>query len=615
VHGYFYARGKEYAMYFQDNFKVNSRLTVNMGLRWEYWPAFTEKNNMLTSFDPKTKSIVLGSDLQTMYKLGTTIPAIVDRYTSLGAKFITYDQAGLPRTMMTSTKKDFGPRLGFAYKAGDGRKQFVIRSGFRVAYFHIPTRPWVARMRSNAPLTARFRTSVTDATLTPDGIANYGMRSVPTIIAGLNSSNAVTLNTASGLNRGSAVVSYFAQNQPDARVADWNFTVEKEVMSNTVVRAGWVGNRSSNLEQFYQYNSAPSDYIWFTTTRQPLPTGEFAAVARNNFDKNVYGGIEEYRMTGYGNFSGAQFEIERRYSKGFAYQLFYVVGNNMAAGGQSFSGTSIVPESNLFLPGAVPTDYDARNKLLNYQRDTSVPKHRVNWNWIVDLPFGKGKHWGGNARGLVNALIGGWQIAGIGTLRSTYIALPTNNWPTGNPVEQYGYKYPIQDCTAGTCYPGYLWTNGYIPANRINSVDANGKPNGIMGVPANYKPAVAPLIPWGSTALPPNAPANTDVASFWDTNNVWIPLSNGTVQRTTYNDNLHPYRLQYIPSTLQWNQDASIFKAIPIKEGWMVRFNIDFFNVFNHPGNPSAVAATGILSTRSSGMNPRVIQLTGRMTW
>ena len=78
----------------------------------------------------------------------------------------------------------------------------------------------------------------------------------------------------------------------------------------------------------------------------------------------------------------------------------------------------------------------------------------------------------------------------------------------------------------GQPFPGNM-----IPANRINTVDASGKPNGIMGVPANYKPAVAPLIPWGQTALPPNAPAVTNVSGFWDTNNVWIPLNNGTVQR------------------------------------------------------------------------------------
>jgi hypothetical protein len=614
VRGYFYARAREYALYFQDNFKVSPRLTLNLGLRWEYWPAFSEKNNILTSFDPETRSIVLGQDLQTMYRLGATVPSIVNRLTSLGAKFETWDQAGRERSLMTSPKRDFGPRLGFAYKLHGGTRPMVLRGGYRIAYFHIPARPWVARMRQNAPLTARFRVSQTDASLTPDGISNYGMRSVPSVVAGLNSQNVVSLDTTSGLNRGSATVSYFAQNQPDARVQDWNLTLEKEVMENTVMRVGMVGNHSSNLEQFYRYNEATPDYIWFASTGQALPTGEFSAVARRPYDKTVYGTVEEYRMSGWGNYNAVQLEIERRSSKGYGFQVFYVVGNTLAAGGQGFGGTSIIPELNQFMPGAVPTNLDERNRFINYQRDTSVPKHRLRWNWIVDLPIGKGKPLLGGVGKKLDRLVGGWQVAGLGSLASTYFALPTGVYPTGNKVEVYGYKYPIQDCTAGTCYPGYLWFNGYIPPNRINSTDpATGRPNGIMGVPSDYKAAAAPLIVAGQTALPANAPANTNVVSLWNTNTVWIPLKDGTVQRATFNDNLHPWRQQYLPSVRQWGLDASIFKRVPINERVFLRFNVDMFNVLNHPGNPSAVASTGVLSTRSSGNTPRVVQLTLRV--
>jgi hypothetical protein len=615
VRGYFYARAKETALYFQDNYKVTPRLTLNLGLRWEYWPPFGEKNNMLTGFDPKTQSIVLGQDLNTLYRLGATVPAIVDRLTSLGARFITWDQAGLDQSLMTSYKKNFGPRLGFAYRLGSGSGAAVLRGGYRMSYFHVPARPWVARMRSNAPLNARFRVSLTDASLTPDGISNYGFRSIPTTIAGQNSRNAVSLNTTSGLNRGSANISYFAQNQPDARVQDWNLTLEKEFMADTVVRVGLVGNHSTNLEQFYMYNNPTPDYVWFATTRSQLPAGEFAAVARRPFNNTVYGGIEEYRMTGWGNYNGVQLEMERRYSKGVGFQLFYVVGNNLAAGGQSWSGTSVIPELNQFLPGLVPTDLNERNKFLNYQRDTTVPKHRVRWNWIVDLPFGKGKKFAGNAGNVLDKFVGGWQIAGLGSLNSTYFALPTGIYPNSNPIEIYGYKYPIEDCTTGTCYPGYLWWNGYIPANRINSVDAQGRPNGIMGVPANYKPAGAPLVVAGQTALPANAPANTVLSQFWDTNTVWIPLNDGTVQRTTYNDGLHPWRQQFIPSTRQWGLDASLFKTVAITETVFLRFNADFFNVLNHPGNPSGVGSNGVLSTRASGISPRVLQLTARLSF
>jgi hypothetical protein len=95
----------------------------------------------------------------------------------------------------------------------------------------------------------------------------------------------------------------------------------------------------------------------------------------------------------------------------------------------------------------------------------------VRWNWVADLPFGRGKWLGRNAGGLLDRLIGGWQIAGMGWLRSNYFALPTGIYPTGEKIEIYGYKYPIEDCTSGVCWPGYLWWNGYIPANRINSYD------------------------------------------------------------------------------------------------------------------------------------------------
>ena len=88
-----------------------------------------------------------------------------------------------------------------------------------------------------------------------------------------------------------------------------------------------------------------------------------------------------------------------------------------------------------------------------------------------------------------------------------------------------------------------------------------------MGVPSNYKPATAFLIPQGSTALPANAPANTAISSFWDTNNVWIPLNNGTVQRQAFDNGLHPWRNQLMPGPLQWFQDASLSSSFRSKSG------------------------------------------------
>jgi hypothetical protein len=267
---------------------------------------------------------------------------------------------------------------------------------------------------------------------------------------------------------------------------------------------------------------------------------------------------------------------------------------------------------------------DARNKLLNYQRDTGTPHHRVRWNFLVDLPFGKGKPILGNAGSWLNRLVGGWQVAGMGSLASSWSSFPTGQFPTGNKFEFYGYKYPIQDCTGtsasaktATCYPAYLWYNGYIPAYRINSVNANGVPNGYMGIPSSYKPAFQPLWPYPADYLSRSA-ATDPMYQFYGTNTLWFENIQGApagqAQRTSW-VGLDPLRQQYFPSTRQWGFDASAFKTIPVTESVTIRLNADFFNVFNHPGNPSGVSSTGILSVRNSGYGARQLQLTLRLTW
>ncbi|PYT31614.1 MAG: hypothetical protein DMG57_04555 [Acidobacteria bacterium] len=288
--------------------------------------------------------------------------------------------------------------------------------------------------------------------------------------------------------------------------------------------------------------------------------------------------------------------------------------NVLMAGGNGYSGTSQIPEVNQFLPGQVPTDIDALNRLLNYQRDIGIPKHRVRWNWLFDVPVGKGKPILGNAGNVLNRIVGGWQVAGLGSLASTYLTLPNNMFPTGNKLEVYGYKYPIQDCTSGACYPGYLWYNGYIPAYRINSTDPKtGKPNGYMGIPADYKPAYAPLLPYPADYL--SRSSGTDpLYKFFGGNTVFVTLKDGTLQRTTWSG-LNPLRNQYIPSIRQWGLDASAFKSIPITERVNARLNVDFFNVLNHPGNPNTLGSTGMLATRNSGQGARTLQLTLRLTW
>jgi hypothetical protein len=602
----------EHAFYFQDDWKVTNRLTFNLGLRWEIYTPIREANNVLTGFDPTTKSIVNGADFETMYRTKSSTPAIVKIFAQdLGIKFVRPSEVGLPDGLIHLNKWDFNPRAGFAYTIREGNRPLVVRGGYGIYAYPMPLRDFNARMRLNPPTTARFTYSLGNSAQTPDRLPSWGLRSVPDMIAGVNSRDVLDVNSPAGVSRGSFSVVYFNPDQPTSRAHQWNLTFEKELFQETLLKFGYVGSHGSRLDMFYSYNQQPNNYVWFTNTGLPLPTGTYAGTARRVFENTTFGEIEEYRKDGWSNSQNFQIELQRRYSKGLGFQIFYVMSNTLKAGGSGWSD-DMLPPADIYLPGAVPKDSNERARFLFYRRDVDIPKHRINWNWIVDLPFGKGKSIYAGAGSVMNRIVGGWQLAGQGSVRSNWWTLPTDNWVYPNEVEIYGTKYKVQDCRSGVCQDGYLYYNGYIPANRINSYGPDGKPNGVMGVPENYKPAHIPLIPMPKDGGRPSDP----LYGFYDSNTVWIPMKDGSLQRTTIDTGLNPWRNQYRLGLMSWDQHASLFKIIPVNERVAFRLNIDFFNVFNMPGIPKTPNnLTGIINAQSSGNGARSLQFGLRLNW
>jgi hypothetical protein len=604
-------RVHERALYFQDNFKVNSRLTLNLGLRWEYNSPVNERDRTIFGFDERQKAVILGRSIEDLAEMRNVLPAVVDAYTRLGVKFTTPSEAGLPDSLVHSNYWDFGPRAGFAYRLGSSHKTTVIRGGYSIFAYPESLRLFAGNTQNTLPGQGNISFNPNAAEQSPDGLPNYWLRSVPTVIAGVNSSNVLNATRVTGITRGSGNMYYLDPHQPTARAHQWNFLIEREMFANTVVKVGYIGTHGTRMSQWYTYNDASPAYVWYATTGLPFPTGEFANVARRPYDQQVYGVVQRYQKTGWSNFNGLQLEFEHRYSKGYAFQVFYVMSNAMRVAGDGWRDDILRPAS-YYLPGTVPEDDAARNRLLFYRRDTGIPKHRVNWNFLVDLPFGKGKALGRNANRLVNTIIGGWQVAGNGTLTSRYFQLPTSYWGAYNGAEVYGKKYPIQDCRSGVCYDGWLYWNGYIPANRINSVDPRtGQPNGVMGVPESYRPFQTPIIPTprdGGNASDPNF-------AFYETNTAFVRLRDGTNQRTTLDTGVHPLQNQFILGPMIWNMAASAFKTVPITERVFLRVNADFLNnVFNMPGT-TMPGGDGIILNRTSANSPRVLQLTMRLTW
>jgi hypothetical protein len=137
-----------------------------------------------------------------------------------------------------------------------------------------------------------------------------------------------------------------------------------------------------------------------------------------------------------------------------------------------------------------------------------------------------------------------------------------------------------------------------------------------MGVPAGYVPFATPLLPTpkdGGSAADPNFP-------FYETNTVFVPLQNGTVQRTSLGGFVDPMQNQFMLGPMQWNMSASAFKTVKINERAFLRINVDFLNnVFNMPGTfvpvPSTSLPDGVITTKTSANSPRVLQLTLRVTF
>ena len=604
--GAYNMQGKDISGYVQDNWKVSSSLTVNLGVRWQYLGPYLDHAGVTSLFDFASKSIVSNVPVSQLVATGYTTQPIVDGYSAIGVKWVTPDKVGLPNDLVSVSKHDLGPRAGFAWNRNFAGRPFVLRGGYGLYHFPIPARTFNG-MRGNAPLQGSYSFNWNDSANAPDGLPNYFLRAAPTVIAGVNTANLAELSIAKPpvILPGIGQIS-LARDLPTSAAHQWNMTLEGEIMKDTVFRAGLVGTAGRNNESVQRNNANPiSNYVWYATSGRALPTGFYSNTARRAIDQTTFGDISIYTKLGYSNYTGVQLEVERRFSRGMAFQFFYLMSNSASTGNVASQGGGFATYQNdqpeIFLPGAVPTDAAARLRFYRYQRDPDIPKHRIRWNYLYDLPIGRGKKFGANMGRGLDRLAGGWQIAGYGTSASRYWSLPTNNWGAQQPIQIYGTQYKINDCRQGTCFPGYLYFNGYIPANRINI------PTGVSGVPSSYYPAIQPINP-----IPPSGVVADP--NFNDNNNVLVPLKSGANQLVAYDNGLNPWRNQVMPGPWLTNLTASVYKLIPITEKVSMRINLDAFNVLNQPGLPLP-SGEGIISLRTSAQGARTLQYTMRLTW
>ncbi len=239
------------------------------------------------------------------------------------------------------------------------------------------------------------------------------LRSPQTVVAGLNSANVVNSNSVNALLPGISLSETLDPHYPPAHVRDANFTIEQPFHDGSVFRATYVFTHAYNLDQNYQYNNAPSTYVWETTTGTVPPTGTYASTATRPYDQRLWGGNVLSRKTGWSNDSALQLNYQRPFKKGIAYQIFYVYSRAFRLGGNTFRDAVLYPAAD-FAPGVLPARLDtgtllnpsqALNRYENYRVDTGIPEHHLSFNGILDLPVGKGKHFLRNANRWVDALV------------------------------------------------------------------------------------------------------------------------------------------------------------------------------------------------------------------
>ena len=204
---YKHFRDMEFDAYFQDNYHVLRTLTFNLGLRYEAHPAPFLKDGAMTGFDLANDAEVLGAPTSELIAKGYTTQAIISNIENDGGKYETPQQAGQPAAMMDDYDLNFMPRAGFAWQPF-GKLGTVIRGAYGRYIYPVPAYFTMDSVTGATPFQANYVQSYVVANQSPDALPNYLMRTVPTVIAGTNSTNVVNSSTTTSLLPGQTFDAY-----------------------------------------------------------------------------------------------------------------------------------------------------------------------------------------------------------------------------------------------------------------------------------------------------------------------------------------------------------------------------------------------------------------------
>jgi hypothetical protein len=362
--------------YVQDDWKVTPKLTLNLGLRWEYGSPYSEQNNNISNFDPGTQTLL------------TTTPGAVATGAA-GNGITAFSGSGVyGKTLINPDLKDFGPRVGFAY-AIDPKTS--VRGGYGISYAHYTRAGSGDILGINAPQ-AQFA-SVTQITPTT---TNKCASPLPAQIIATGSTTPSCYATAdqgfpSGLvtsfNKATDNITYVNKDRKDSYVQSYYLSIQRQLLKNSLVDIAYVGNHGVKLEGFLN-------------TNQKNPSLGFARPFAN-WPSDITEGRNEF----YSHFDSLQAKYEQRFTGGLTLL-------------NAFTWEHSLDNAAASLEANTPSPQDANNIQADYgQSDYNLPIANIT-SLLYELPFGRGRRFGNGSNGFVDAVLGGWQVSAINTAQA-----------------------------------------------------------------------------------------------------------------------------------------------------------------------------------------------------
>lgn len=388
--------------YIQDDWKVFRNLTVNAGLRYEFVSPNYEQHNQILNFDPVNQQLLhagTGTDVN------STEPGHIYKLHYVGGGSLA------DRALVNPDYKDFGPRLGFSYQARPGT---VIRGGYGISYAYLFRFGGEGLLAYNGPNNYSATLPVNQ---TPSqGLCTSLTQDPTTCFRRTQDGYQTNFAGPSNFSTTRAQTRYQPKDFKNGYVQAFHLSVQQQLSENTTLEISYVGSHAVHIAALEDTNQARLCTAEEISNGSCTSKGSASLLNRRPIPN--FTDILTESNAGFLVYHSLQTKLERRFANGvFLLNSFtWSKGiNNSSADLEANNGDGAVV--NIADPAGDrgPSGY---NQPLN--NTTSV---------IVDLPFGKGQHWGNTAPSWQQQILGGWQLTGINVVSS---GVPINLTYTAN---------------------------------------------------------------------------------------------------------------------------------------------------------------------------------------